>query len=364
MRLSRPPRTHAGRRARPGDPWTRDLARRMRPRRTGRRHRCVRASHDRASDPGRPARPGRPLGVAAPLSLSAGAARRPRWHDERRPVGECRPLGRSANRSVLLRAEHDAHGGPADERRRHRARRCAALRSVSHRDADGNDRAVRAALRAAGAGNRDLLRASPVPGRGGHAGRGGPDPVRGVGHPRDRERRHDRRPSLDRIRRGGEHAAPERASRWLVVAVPAALILAWAVLRRPVDGRWFGFLAQTHEFASQAVVDAAGSRGAVGLVARRTLLPRLRRGARPRSRGGARRVRDPADLARTGSAVRSGAGRVSRLRVAHVGEAVVAGARPPLRGNRAALRDAGRPGRQGNRGAPGAVGHPEQGQRE
>jgi hypothetical protein len=72
-------------------------------------------------------------------------------------------------------------------------------------------------------------------------------------------------PSLDRIRRGGEHAAPERARRWLVVAVPAALILAWAVLRRPVDGRWFGFLAQTHEFASQAVVDAAGSRGVVGL---------------------------------------------------------------------------------------------------
>ena len=54
------------------------------------------------------------------------------------------------------------------------------------------------------------------------------------------------------------------AGRWIVVALPTALILAWAALRRPVDGRWFGFLAQTHEFASQAVIDGAGS-GVVGL---------------------------------------------------------------------------------------------------
>jgi hypothetical protein len=72
-------------------------------------------------------------------------------------------------------------------------------------------------------------------------------------------------PLLDRVRRAGDDAAPEPARRWLVVAVPAALIFAWAVLRRPVDGRWFGFLAQTHEFASQAVVDAAASRGVIGL---------------------------------------------------------------------------------------------------
>jgi hypothetical protein len=72
--------------------------------------------------------------------------------------------------------------------------------------------------------------------------------------------------SLRRFRLGGEVVAVEPARRWLVVLVPAALIFVWAVLRRPVDGRWFGFLAQTHEFASQAVVDAAGSRGAIGLV--------------------------------------------------------------------------------------------------
>ncbi len=73
-------------------------------------------------------------------------------------------------------------------------------------------------------------------------------------------------PLLRRARRGETAtAAPEPARRWLVVAAPAALILLWAALRRPVDGRWFGFLGQTHEFASQAAVDAAGSRGAVGL---------------------------------------------------------------------------------------------------
>jgi hypothetical protein len=62
--------------------------------------------------------------------------------------------------------------------------------------------------------------------------------------------------------------APLRASarRWIVVAVPTALILAWAALRRPVDGRWFGFLAQTHEFASQAVESGAGAHGVVRLV--------------------------------------------------------------------------------------------------
>jgi hypothetical protein len=45
---------------------------------------------------------------------------------------------------------------------------------------------------------------------------------------------------------------PEPARRWIALAAPAALILAWAALRRPVDGRWFGFLGQTHEFASAA----------------------------------------------------------------------------------------------------------------
>jgi hypothetical protein len=55
------------------------------------------------------------------------------------------------------------------------------------------------------------------------------------------------------------------AARWGVVAVPVALILGWAVLRRPVDGRWFGFLGDTHQFASQAMAEKA-HRGVVGFV--------------------------------------------------------------------------------------------------
>jgi hypothetical protein len=47
---------------------------------------------------------------------------------------------------------------------------------------------------------------------------------------------------------------PERGSRraWVAVALPVALILAWAALRRPVDGQWFGFLRQTRAFANDA----------------------------------------------------------------------------------------------------------------
>ncbi len=55
---------------------------------------------------------------------------------------------------------------------------------------------------------------------------------------------------------------------WIAVAVPAALILAWAALRRPVDGKWFGFLGQTHQFASQVAESAKGNadwRGWLGL---------------------------------------------------------------------------------------------------
>ncbi len=55
--------------------------------------------------------------------------------------------------------------------------------------------------------------------------------------------------------------APEPGSpvrRWSVVAAPVLLILAWAVLRRPVDGQWFGFLRQTHEFAAGALNENGG----------------------------------------------------------------------------------------------------------
>ena len=68
-------------------------------------------------------------------------------------------------------------------------------------------------------------------------------------------------------RRRGLEAEPEAWRAWLVAAVPAALILAWAALRRPVDGRWFGFLRDTHEFAAGATGAPGGSsRGALGLL--------------------------------------------------------------------------------------------------
>ena len=53
-------------------------------------------------------------------------------------------------------------------------------------------------------------------------------------------------------RRRGLPAEREGWRAWIVVAVPVALILVWAAFRRPVDGRWFGFLRQTHEFAAGA----------------------------------------------------------------------------------------------------------------
>jgi hypothetical protein len=40
---------------------------------------------------------------------------------------------------------------------------------------------------------------------------------------------------------------------WTPVVVSVVIILSWAALRRPVDGRWFGFLAQTREFANGAL---------------------------------------------------------------------------------------------------------------
>jgi hypothetical protein len=56
-------------------------------------------------------------------------------------------------------------------------------------------------------------------------------------------------------------------SRWVVVAVPALLIAAWAALRRPVDGQWFGFLRQTREFATGALHEkSALDRGVLSLV--------------------------------------------------------------------------------------------------
>ncbi len=49
-----------------------------------------------------------------------------------------------------------------------------------------------------------------------------------------------------------------RGRGWPAVVVPVALILAWAALRRPVDGRWFAFLGQTKEFANDALHQKTG----------------------------------------------------------------------------------------------------------
>jgi hypothetical protein len=69
--------------------------------------------------------------------------------------------------------------------------------------------------------------------------------------------------ALARVSR--DDAAPS-ARAWSVVLVPGVLILGWAALRRPVDGRWFGFLMQTREFAEDALRDkAAAGRGGFGL---------------------------------------------------------------------------------------------------
>jgi hypothetical protein len=53
--------------------------------------------------------------------------------------------------------------------------------------------------------------------------------------------------------------------------VPAALILAWAAVRRPVDGRWFGFLMQTQDFASDALHQRSALEGGPVALARDAL---------------------------------------------------------------------------------------------
>jgi hypothetical protein len=68
-------------------------------------------------------------------------------------------------------------------------------------------------------------------------------------------------------KRGGRTSLPTPLASWVVVALPILAILAWAALRRPVDGRWFGFLGQTHEFAAGATHEqSALDRGVAGLI--------------------------------------------------------------------------------------------------
>jgi hypothetical protein len=60
-------------------------------------------------------------------------------------------------------------------------------------------------------------------------------------------------------RRRGLPAEKGAWGAWIVVAAPVVLILAWAALRRPVDGQWFGFLRQTREFANDATHTKLGA---------------------------------------------------------------------------------------------------------
>lgn len=49
--------------------------------------------------------------------------------------------------------------------------------------------------------------------------------------------------------------------RWAVIVLPAVAVLAWAAIRKPVDGGWFVFLRATREFANAAT----GSKGSYRL---------------------------------------------------------------------------------------------------
>lgn len=67
---------------------------------------------------------------------------------------------------------------------------------------------------------------------------------------------------------------PSLAAALSVIAVPVALVAIWAALRRPVDGRWFGFLGQTHEFANDAAhAQSALDHGLLGLIIRALYYP-------------------------------------------------------------------------------------------
>ena len=259
------------------------VASRVRARRPRHRHRRLRAPHDRARHPGRPARPRRALGVAAALSLPAGAARRARRDDERRALGQRRALGRAAGACSSRTCAARRGAATSRDGRRERDRRCVAAlhrRGVPHRDADGHDGPARAALRAA---RRSASRSRSSDGATAPRRRcsGAAVMLRYEAWAIARDRR--RALALGRAAAAeAAHAAAAPASRragagatrgssW---SLPVALILVWAALRRPVDGRWFGFLGQTHEFASQAVDDARRLPGPRRPRARRPLLSR------------------------------------------------------------------------------------------
>ncbi len=67
-------------------------------------------------------------------------------------------------------------------------------------------------------------------------------------------------PLWRRMRGTKAKGEPRPAGEWMVVVAPVLCILAWAALRRPVDGRWFGFLRDTHEFAAGALHETSAYR--------------------------------------------------------------------------------------------------------
>jgi hypothetical protein len=62
---------------------------------------------------------------------------------------------------------------------------------------------------------------------------------------------------------GPARGARRTVKQWIVVAVPVVLVVAWAALRVPVDGRWFGFLRETRQFASGATHQKSALDGGV-----------------------------------------------------------------------------------------------------
>jgi hypothetical protein len=62
-------------------------------------------------------------------------------------------------------------------------------------------------------------------------------------------------------RRRGLEAEADAWRPWVVVFAPVAAIVAWGTLRKPFDGRWFGFLRETHQFASGAMQQSSALDG-------------------------------------------------------------------------------------------------------
>jgi hypothetical protein len=64
--------------------------------------------------------------------------------------------------------------------------------------------------------------------------------------------------------------APE-AGGWralAVVGVPIAVVVAWATLRKPFDGRWFGFLRETKQFANGVAHQSSSLQGGLAALLR------------------------------------------------------------------------------------------------